>query len=237
MIESLLEEIPSTTISVDDRPKSLGAGKDSERSLLEALSIVQLIVGRRRISFQYSDLSDLAQGIALRLWKWRDKNREQSDSMSDEEWKSYAARTAYNEVNRHLSKSSAGITVSVEAAEKIEEPSVEGDTEIEVFSLIRSVWQEICGLSVRQRRALLLHSQELVIYFLQSGINNEELARVMGFGDTEWNDIRNRIPLSDVQIAEVTRELEETRSLPAIARSVKKARHEARKKLEGVKSK
>ena len=62
MIETLLEEIPSTRIAVDDRPQSLGAAKNSERSLLDALSIVQLIVGRRRISFQHLDVSDLAQG-------------------------------------------------------------------------------------------------------------------------------------------------------------------------------
>lgn len=235
MIGSLLNE-SSTASNTDDRSNSLDTAANSEHSILEALSIVRLIV-RRRLSFQCTDISDLVQGIALRLWKWRDKNREKSESMSDQEWKSYAARTAYNEVNRHLSKSLPGIVVSVEIAEEIGEPSVEGDTEIEVFSLIRSVWQDICGLSVRQRRALLLHSQELVIYFLQSGINNAELARIMGFRETQWNDIRNRIPLSDIQIAEVTRKLGDIKSLPAIARSVKKARHEARKKLEGVKSK
>ena len=235
MIDSLIEEI-STACNTDDRSGSHVTASNSEGSLLESLSIVQAIV-RRRISFRYGDVSDLAQGIALRLWKWRERNREKSDAMSDQEWQSYAARTAYNEVNRYLSKSSPGISVSVEIAENIAEPSVEGDTEIEVFSLIRSVWQEVCRLSLRQRRALLLHSQELVIYFLQSGINNEELARVLGFGETEWNDIRIRIPLTDIQIAEVTRELEETKGLPAIARSIKKARHDARKKLEGVGSK
>ena len=236
MIESLIEELPSTTMSTDDRPTSLGAAENSERSLLEALSIVQLIVGRRRISFQYSDVSDLAQGIALRLWKWRDKNSEKSDSMSDEEWNSYAARTAYNEVNRHLSKS-AQTGVSLEIAENITEPSVEGDTETEVFSLIRSVWKEICGLSLRQRRALLLHSQELVIYFLQSGISNDDLAGILEFDETEWNDIRRRIPLSDVQIAEVTKEPNEKRSVAAIVGAIKKARYDARKNLEGVGSK
>jgi DNA-directed RNA polymerase specialized sigma24 family protein len=236
MIESLLEEIPPTTITTDDRPTSLSAAKNSERSLLDALSIVQLIVGRRRVSIQYADISDLAQVIALRLWKWLDKNSERSDSMSDEEWSSYAARTAYNEVNRHLSRS-ARTGFSIEVAEHFAGSSVEGDTETEVFSLIRSVWQEICGLSLRQRRALLLHSQELVIYFLQSGIGSEELARILGFGETEWNDIRLCIPLSDVQIAEVTKEPNENRIPAMIVGSIKKARHDARKRLEGIRRK
>lgn len=236
MIESLLENLPNAVHDKVDLPDSEGAATYSESSFLEALPVIHHIVRRRRMFFQQADVLDLAQGIALRLWKWRDKNGEKSDSMSNEEWNAYAARTAYNEVNRHLSKS-ARTSVSLDGAEHIAESSVEGDTETEVYSLIRSVWQEICGLSRRQRRALLLHSQELVVYFLQSGIKNEELARVLGFDETEWNDIRNRIPLSDVQIAEVTKEQDETRSLPAIARSVKKARHDARKKLEGVGSK
>ncbi len=233
MIESLLEEIPSTTIAVDDRQKSLGAAKNSERSLLDALSIVRLIVGRRRISFQYLDVSDIAQGIALRLWRWRNKNVEKSESMSDEEWASYAARTAYNEVNRHITKS-ARTGVFLDDADYIAESSVEGETETEVFSLIRSVWRDVCGLSLSQRRALLLHSQELAIYFLQSGISNEDLSRILEFGESEWNDIRGRIPLSDVQIAKLTKEPNEKRGVAAIAGAIKKSRYDARKKLKGV---
>lgn len=236
MIESLIEEISPTSIAVDDRSKSPSAPKNSERSLLDALSIVQLILGRRRISFPYSDVSDLAQGIALRLWRWRNKNVEKSESMSDEDWASYAAKTAYNEVNRHLSKS-ARTSVPLDVAEYIAESSVEGETETEVISLIRSVWQEVCGLSLRQRRALLLHSQELAIYFLQSGISEQNMARILEFSVREWNDIRRRIPLSDVQIAELTKEPDEQRSVAAIVGAIKKARYDARKKLEGVGSK
>ena len=82
--------------------------------------------------------------------------------------------------------------------------------------------------------ALLLHSQELVIYFLQSGISNEDLARILELGECEWDDIRRRIPLSDVQIAEITKEPNEKRHVAAIVGAIKKARYDARKKLEGV---
>jgi DNA-directed RNA polymerase specialized sigma24 family protein len=236
VIESLLEKLPNAVHDKVDLPDSEGAAAYSESSFLEALPVIHHIVRRRRISFQQADVLDLAQGIALRLWRWRDKNGEKSDSMSVEEWNAYAARTAYNEVNRHLSKS-ARTGVSLDVAEHIAESSVEGDTETEVFSLIRSVWQEIGGFSLRQRRALLLHSQELVIYFLQSGISNEDLARILEFRTSEWNDIRRRIPLSDVQIAKLTKAPNEKRNVAAIAGAIKKARYDARKKLEGVGSK
>ena len=234
MLDSLFEKLTPVVRDGEDLPDQDGTAAQSESSFLEALPIVQLIVRRRRAALQQEDISDLAQGIALRLWKWRGKYREKSENMSSDEWNSFAARTAYNEVNRHFSKSAGAVRVDVENALNIAEPSVEGETEIEVFSLISAVWQEICHLSLRQRRALLLHSQELVIYFLQSGITDDDLAHVLGIDDEEWNDIRYRLPLSDAQIAEVINKYDQSRDILSLARSIKKARHEARTKLGGV---
>lgn len=159
--------------------------------------------------------------------------------MSGEEWKSFAARTAYNEVNRHFSGGKNAPNVPLETVSEIEEASVEGQTEIEVFSLIHRVWQEICQLSLRQRRSLLLHSQELIIYFLQSGIAEEELAQMLEFSKSHWYDIRKRLPLTDAQIA---KDMECEGPGPLIrssstAGSVKKARYDARVKLEKLKRK
>ena len=234
MFNSLLEKLTPVVRDGEDLPDHEGTAAQSESSFLEALPIVQFIVRRRRAALQQADISDLAQGIALRLWKWRGKYLKKSENMSSDDWSSFAARTAYNEVNRHFSKSARAISVDVENALNIAEPSVEGETEIEVFSLIHAVWQEICRLSLRQRRALLLHSQELVIYFLQSGISDNELSRILGISDDEWNEIRNRLPLSDAQIAEVINKDDQLRDMVSLAKSVKKARHEARTKLGGV---
>ena len=55
---------------------------------------------------------------------------------------------------------------------------IEGQTDAEVCSLAKSVWQAICFFSLRQRRALLLNSQELIFDIRQSGISDEELARM-----------------------------------------------------------
>jgi hypothetical protein len=86
-------------------------------------------------------------------------------------------------------------------------------------------------MSLRQRRALLLHSQELIIYLLQSGISETDLAEALQFNENRWYEIREQLPLTDAQIASET----EGRSIrPATAGSVKKARYEARGKLEGL---
>ena len=234
MIESILEKLAISGPDPENRSDPDGLGGNAERSFLEALPIIQNIVRRRRAALKPDESSELAQGIALRLWTWRDKYREKSEAMSANEWMSFAARTAYNEINRHFTKASGKIAVSIEAARHLAGSSIEGETGVEVLSMIRSVWQEVSALSLRQRRALLLHSQQLIIYFLQSGVLEIELARVLDLDSTEWNEIRSRLPLSDLQIAEVVVGKSPALDLNATARSIKKARHEARTKLGGV---
>ena len=92
-------------------------------------------------------------------------------------------------------------------------------------------WRLAGELSLRQRRALILHSQELVIYFLQSGVSDNDLAGILGFEMETWNDIRSRLPLTDIEIAAVIAEVDGTGDRSSQARSIKKARHEARMKL------
>jgi DNA-directed RNA polymerase specialized sigma24 family protein len=182
MIESLTEQMPQGGESSEgqDGAESV-AGRASEHSFLAALPIVHRIVGRHRSRLDSKNGSDLVQEVALRIWQWCTKYQEKSAQMSGGDWNSFAARTAYNEVNRQLSREGRQLRVSLEEAPEIEEPSVEGRTDAEVFSLIQQLWQATCQLSLRQRRSLLLHSQELIIYFLQIGITEKQLAETLDF--------------------------------------------------------
>jgi len=227
MIDSLLEESPQRGAIEGERTASTietSAAPPSGSSLLASLPIVLRIARRRRSELDPSNASDLVQEVALRLWRWATNHREKSESMSDDEWKAFAARTAYNEVSRRSSTQVHLASADPDNVPAIEHGSIEGQTDIEVFSLVRSVWQGICKMSLRQRRALLLHSQELIIYFLQTGITEKQLAETLDFSEKDWNDVRDRLPMSDAEIAERTE---------GTAGSIKKARYEARVKLEG----
>ena len=100
MIESFLEEPPPSDESVDTAVSS--DGTSSEGSLLRVLPMIELIVRRRYASSNGSRIPDLIQEIAGRLWAWRRRYRDKSDKMSPSEWDAFAARAAYNELNRHL---------------------------------------------------------------------------------------------------------------------------------------
>ena len=67
------------------------------RFLLPAL--VKKIVRRKSIVGWQSDAADIAGDEALRLPKWRGNNLRKK-KMSPDEWQSFAARTAFNEINR-----------------------------------------------------------------------------------------------------------------------------------------
>ena len=240
MIESLFEEI---NLAKQNEPEERGGGgvmpeslaeNDSEASLLAALPVVQKII-RRKIAFShYSDSSDIFQGIVLRLWNWRSKFREKSARMSPTEWESFAARTAYNEINRYYSSSSKNKKfVSLdEAAEVASTNSVAGETGAEIESLARFVWQGVCRLTLRQRRAYLLQDRHAVTYFLLGGVADKELATVLDITNEDWLEIKAQMPLTELQISEFSGG--NNRSPKPDARSVKKARHEARAKLRAI---
>lgn len=234
MIGSLfddLQPIPEKEDQDSVAAEDLSFDADSDDSLLAAIPVVQKIVRRKTFSSWQSEASDLVQGIVLRLLNWRNKYQAQSAEMTMDEWQSFAAKTAYNEINRHYKHQSLTNVPLDSVQEAVAEGSLEGESEAEVRSLAAQVWQKICSLSLRQRQALLFGSQELVVYFLTIGITDEELAEKLNLTAEEWADAKNRLPLKDIQIAELLKQTGNENSIEAIAKSMKKARHEARAKV------
>jgi len=235
MIGSLFEDlqpIPNNEDEDSQNAENLSYDADSDDYLLTALPVVQKIVRRKTVFSWQSEASDLVQGIALRLLNWRDRNPEKSEKMSPDEWQSFAAKTAYNEINRHYSDNSKINVVPLDSAYECAEETVAGQSETEVCSIVCEVWQGTCNLSLRQRRALIFGSQELVVYFLKIGITDEELAENLSLTMDEWESIKEKLPLMDIQIAEILKEKGNQKSVKAIANSIKKARHEARARLQ-----
>ena len=234
MIGTLFKDLPpisneETEISASE---DLSFPSDAEDLLLASLPVVQKIVRRKSLLCWQSEASDLVQKIALRLLKWRDRHRENSDEMSPDEWQSFAAQTAYNEINRHFSNNPVSFEVPLAAASDVAAQNfVEGQSEAEFYSLARLVWQEICNLSLRQRLALLLNGQELVNYLLVAGITDEKLADVLELTMEEWVNVKEKLPLSDLGIAGLFQAKGNRKSIEKAAKSIKKARHEARAKL------
>ncbi|MGI8542937.1 MAG: hypothetical protein ACR2MD_05595 [Aridibacter sp.] len=236
MIESLIEELSSGQKNKSGERDEFSESPDqkySENAFLSALPVVQKIVRSKTLFSIQSDTSDLVQSIALRLWKWREKHGEKSADMSSDDWKSFAARTAFNEVNRYFSSKTLASNVPLDEASAVAASEfIEGQTEFEFYSLAREVWQEICRLSLRQRRALLLSSQELIYYLLKSGVKEDQMKEILEITNGVWDDIKSELSLPDARIAEILQEMGNTKNPESLKRSIRKARHEARCKLQ-----
>ncbi|MGH9947585.1 MAG: RNA polymerase sigma factor [Pyrinomonadaceae bacterium] len=206
-----------------------------EHSVVDSLLLIKKVAYGRTAALREGDVADVVQETALRLWKWLGKYGDRGNEMTGPDWESFTARTAHNEINRYWSNRIKGSEVSLDEVHSIPGGSLEGDANAEMISLVKNVWQEICILSLRQRRSLLLHSPELVLYFFQYGIEERAIANVLGMDDEEWRRVLTRLPLTDIEIAEITRDSEDDREIQLVAHSVKKARFDARKRLKRLK--
>lgn len=240
MIDSLFEEVNlvergEQNVDDGDMDLDLSAKEDSEASFLAAMPVIHSII-RRKIAFSHqTDSSDIFQEIVLRLWSWRNRFRQKSSRMSPTEWRAFAAKTAYNEINRYFSSKKKFVSLD-EVSKVSSSGSIAGETGAEIESLARSIWQGIRRLTLRQRRALLLHDQRSIIYLLTGGISDEELAKALEFTDEDWLEVKARLSSSDLQTSEFSG-CRNRNNVTLNAGSVKKARHDARAKLRTIISK
>lgn len=207
----------------------------SDTLIHEALNLIKLITTGRRSGLQESDVPDVTQETAFRLWKWLEKFPERSKGMSGEEWKSFTARSAYNEISRRRTKLIKQSEVPLEDVPAIEDLTHDFESDVEMTILVCEVWQGICRLSLYQRRALLFHSADLLIYLMQFGIEETHIAKALSFEVEEWRILSLQMPLTDIEIAKLVSGAGNIANTDSAVRNIKKARHDARKTLGKLK--
>lgn len=208
-----------------------GDSQDSGIALVSAFAIVWRVLYGRRSLLSESDMPDVAQNALMRLWKWKKTHPEKADSMTMAEWESYTAKTAHNEINRSFSNRKRKCEVPIDEESLRSAHTTEGSSDAEMISLVGNVWQETCKLSLYQRRALLLNSPDLVIYFIKFGVSEAEIVASLDISNEQWIDILQRLPLSDFEIAAMARLHKNDRDPRAATRAIRKARFDARRKL------
>lgn len=205
-----------------------GDALDREGLLAESLKLIRKVIAGRR-SVLGDDVPDISQEIVLRLWKWRTKFAVKSSQMSEDDWSAFTARAAHNEVNRNLSNRLRYAEISIDEVEVGEGSQT---SSAETYQLVEAAWQGICRLSLHQRQALLFSSIDLVLQLFQFGIEEDELLRTLGLSKETWKTIVARMPLNDIEIAEIANNNSGKRQRIATAGAIKKARFDARKRLK-----
>lgn len=239
MIEQFLDELrravtANKATAPPEPDEKLNPRSDSDESLLAVIPTVKNIVRRKLYSARQTEALDIVQKVILQLLIWRDNQPNKSEKMTADEWQAYASKTTYHAVNRHLSGNNQLIEPLETAREIPVENHIIGNTETEVSSLLWIFWQEICELSLRQRRALLLNSEMLIVILKQNGISNQKLSGILEIKVWELSEIIVRLPLPDSQIALLTavQGNNKNQNIDSLTKSIKKARHEARARLK-----
>ncbi len=205
--------------SPGDPPSGSDSALDREGFFAESLKLIRKVIAGRR-----------SEEAALRLWKWLTKFENKTSRMAEGDWKSFTARTAHNEVNRNLSNRNKRIETSLDETEAL--GGGLDASSAETFVLVKTVWQGICRLSIYQRQALLFSSVDLVLYLFQFGIEENELLAKLELTGESWERISTRMPLTDIEIAEIANPNSANGQRVATAGAVKKARFDARKRLK-----
>ncbi len=240
MIERFFDELRRSVLATDkaDEPPEFGDRRRSEpkadESFLAVLPTIRKIVWRRLFSARQTEAPDLVQKIVLQLLTWRENNPNKIEEMSAQEWQSFASKATYHAVNRRLSSNENLNEQLDEAFEIPGDNSIVGNTAAETASLAFVFWQGICQLSLRQRRALLLGGESLLVILRLSGIANSDLSEILELSESELAKIINQLPLKDAQIAHLiaARSSDKNQNIGSLTKSIKKARHEARAKLQ-----
>lgn len=215
--------------SPGDPPSGSDSALDREGFFAESLKLIRKVIAGRR-SVMADDVPDISQEAALRLWRWRSKFEDKSSQMAEGDWKSFVARTAHNEVNRNLSNRNKKIETSLDETKAL---GAELDaSSAETLVLVKTVWQGICKLSLYQRQSLIFSSVDLVLYLFQFGIEEDDLLTELELTKESWERISTRMPLTDIEIAEIANPNSANGQRVATAGAVKKARFDARKRLK-----
>lgn len=241
MIERFFDELRRGVLAADKateppepNKKLHSQTRTDDEPFLAAVPTIRKIVWRKLFSAKQSDAPDLVQKVILQLLTWRENNPNKIEEMTAEEWQSFASKAAHHAVNRRLSSNEQLTAPLDEAGEISGDNLIIGNTATEVASLLRMFWQGICQLSLRQRRALLLNSETLLVILRLNSIGNRELSAILELDESELPEIIARLPLSDAQIAHLIAARNKTKrqNIGSLAKSIKKARHEARVKLQ-----
>ncbi len=214
---------------MDDAPIS------QEELSLDTFSLIQKLV-RGKLSDLYSDyVEDVTQTVLLKLFKWR-LNRA-SLEITEDDWLKIVNVATQNAIKSfHSHKLRRELTTEDEKldffAGEISQIYTEGNTEIEVRSLLTSLWKSFQNLPKRQKFALILHNENFILeLLLNKCCSISEIADTLEISVNTLNNLLEKIPMSDDEIGNILYGvLEENIS----ALNVWKARRRAKQNLIGT---
>ena len=174
---------------------------------LNTFSLIQKLV-RGKLNDLYTDyVEDITQTVLLKLFSWR-SNRTDVE-LTEDDWLKIVNVATQNAIKsfyshkqrRDLATDDEKLDFLANATSQI---FTEGNTEIEVRSLLLSLWKNFQTLPLRQKFSLILHNENFILeLLLNKCCSISEISDSLGISENELDQLLEKIPLSDDEISGV----------------------------------
>ncbi len=207
---------------------------------LKTFSLIQKLV-RGKLNDLYTDyVEDITQTVLLKLFKWRSSRTDVE--MTEDDWLKIVNVATQNAIKSFYShKSRRELTIEDEKLDFLANTTAqiftEGNTEIEVRSLLISLWKDFQILPLRQKFSLILHNENFILeLLLNKCCSISEISASLGISENELDQLLEKIPLSDDEISDVLKGvIKETISPLNVWKARKRAKLNLIKTLKGDK--
>jgi DNA-directed RNA polymerase specialized sigma24 family protein len=201
-------ETMGETSSEENKENNADNSADQERLLLETIPIIKRIAGSKLSTFYHDSIEDITQKVLLKLWKW--KNNGNDKTLTGEEWKKLANTATQNEVSTFYSHNSKKETrlsdteISEELFFKVPTSKIEGNTELEVYSILVCIWKVIQSFTLRQKYSILLQNQEFIVDLITTRCCKiSDIASSLMLEKDVLAQLIRQLPLPDEEICKV----------------------------------
>jgi DNA-directed RNA polymerase specialized sigma24 family protein len=181
-----------------------------ESYVLQALADVRKLVFYKLTSAHKDSAEDLLQRIFCKIWLWKTRHNKVLDY---EDWRKVTKTIADREIGAYFADKYTKVVLFSQMEADFWDGfsmavsfknNLEGNTRAEIDSLLLSIWRASQILTLRQKYSFILHSENFLIEFINTGFCSlEELAVYFEVSNEIFSDIMNFIPLSDRQIGEL----------------------------------
>jgi DNA-directed RNA polymerase specialized sigma24 family protein len=198
----------------------------------QTFSLIRNLVGKKLNTLYIDYLEDITQTVLVKLLKWKAKR---SDfEISEEDWLKIvnvaaqnAVKTFYSQkVRREIPTEDADLN---DLAGKSQIIKTEGNTDVELRSLLLPLWEAFQTLPIRQKIAFILSNEHFIIELLVNKCCSiKELSDSVNLPEKDFTLLLEKIPLSDEEISRI---LEKNLKESISTRNVWKARNRAKLNL------
>lgn len=215
------------------------ASSAQEKYFLDTFPLIHKIASQKLRISHPEEVEDITQKVKLGLWLW--KRKRPADEYTQEEWLKIANTAVNNEIKTFFAECSRRANrlspideneTSRLFAENLPKIKLEGNTKMELYSLLLDLWRIIQNQSLIEHYALLFKKADLLVHLISyKCCPIREMAIKLKLSEEELDRIIRKLPFTDGEIVSL---LKTAHNLNVTPQAIRKSRQRAAAKLRSA---